>query len=76
MLPAAGVLLLFVVDRLHWINLEHELFTQYGGGVYCGSVISLDSVGWLLGGFRLRATPVIADLGSIALLSLRQGIWD
>lgn len=74
--PAITVLGLFAVRQWGWLNSEHGLFTLYGGEVYCGIAILLGSVGWLLGGFRLRPATAIAAGGSAIVLGLRQGIWD
>lgn len=70
------VVLLLLTMSMEWINFEHRLFASPLGLFYGWFIILLGAAGWWKGGFRLLLGPAVVAAGSVALLCVRQEIWD
>ncbi|MEO7413287.1 MAG: hypothetical protein ABIZ81_08005 [Opitutaceae bacterium] len=67
---------LLLVDERDWARWEHNLVIGSSGWWYLKLVIAISAVGWLRGGFRLRADYALFALGSLVLVCVRGVIWD
>lgn len=74
---AVGALLWTMCRLSPWVPfLEHESYSGLVGATYIKLLFAIALVGWMIGCFAIRWEMVVAGLGSLALVCLRNQVWD
>lgn len=73
---AIGIVYLVSKPELQFLQIEHTLFNGPIGTCYLLVLVGIATVGWLTKGIALRVDYLLGALASLALICLREQVWD